>query len=87
MHPVDKLPFLGILNEDSKKALLIDSARIRVACLESECIDSLRSDGSTLFEDPDKVTVNLPMFNEKFTQESCVNNTPVCMVYVSSAQD
>jgi hypothetical protein len=78
MHPVDKRPFREILNGGSKKALLIDSAQIRMAsCLESEPIESLRS---ALFEDPDKVTVNLPMFNEKFARESCVNNALVCMV-------
>ena len=81
MHPVDKLPFRGIFNGGSKKALLIDSAQIRVAsCLESEPIESLRSDGFALFEDPDKATVNLPVFNEKFTREPCDNNTLVCMI-------
>lgn len=81
MHPVNKLPFCEILNEGSEKALLINPARIRVAsCLESEPIESLRSDGFALFEDPDKATVNLPMFNEKIVRESYVNNTLVCMV-------
>ena len=80
MHPVDKLPFSGILKERSKKALLIDPAQIRVAsCLDSEPIESLQSNGFALLEDPDKTTVNLPTFNEKIT-ELCVKNTLVCMV-------